>query len=164
MLSNPINLTVREIVAYCNALPILDGYVEAETIETITTEDPNTKDKKTTTKHTRTKPIPYAFGTDGKGGKIRYIIAKNTSILIREQEVFTKTKDALILELTNGLGTIKEDNIELINKLNVRLQPILDTVISVSGLRGIPLSELNLDENPNLLPSVLAPLMGLIVE
>ncbi len=159
------DLTVRNILSICNSLPILDGYVESATVETVTTEDPKTGEKKTTVRRTTTKPVPYKFGVDGKGaGKIRYAIAKDTSILAREQEAFTKARDALILELSGGTGTIDESDTALINKLNVMLQPTLDTTVTVHGLIDISLADLNLDANPDLLPSSLAPLMALIAE
>ncbi len=159
------DLTVRNILSTYNALPILDGYVESATVETVTTEDPKTGEKKTTVRRTTTKPVPYKFGADGKGGgKIRYAIAKNTSILGHENEAFTKARDALILELSGGTGSIDESDTVLINKLNVMLQPTLDTVVTVHGLMDISLADLNLDANPDLLPSALAPLMVLITE
>lgn len=159
------DLTVREAIALYNALPALDGYVESNTVETTTVEDPKTGQKTTTTKHTASKPVPFKFGVDGKGGgKVRYAIAKNLDILGREEKAFTKTRDALLIDLSGGTGTIDDKDTVLMGKLNVALQEVLDQPANTEKLVKISLNDLNLDENPNLLPSRLGPLMALISE
>lgn len=163
--TNVRNLTVREAIAFYNGLPVLDGYVESVTVESTTVEDPKTGEKKTTVKRTAPKPTPYKFGVDGKGGgKVRFIAAWNLDIFGREQKAFEKARDATILEISGGTGTIDDSDKELIGKLNAALQPLLDHEIQVTGLRLIPLAELNLEGNPDLTPSALAPLMSLIAE
>lgn len=159
------NLTVREAIALYNGLPVLDGYVESQTVETTTVEDPKTGQKTTTTKHTATKPIPFKFGIDGKGGgRVRGAIARAIDILGRDEKAFGKARDALIVDLSGGTGTIDDKDSVLMGKLNVALQEVLDQPANTAGLIKISMADLNLEENPDLLPSRLGPLMPLIAE
>ena len=147
-------MTVRQAVTLNNAIPALDGHIEETTVE-------NTKTgEKTTTR----KVIPFTFGKDGKGGKIRWNIAKNRVILQAEADTFTKARDKALTEISDGTGTIQPDNVEAITKLNQAVESLLDNDIGVTGLLTIDLADLNLDDNPKLLPTSLAPLMPLIKE
>lgn len=145
-------LTIREALSLYQALPALDGHV----VVTPPLKSDDQIDRKV---------IPYIFGVDGKGGgKVRWNIAKNMDILRVEADRFNKVRDALIMELSGGVPTISEDNKEAIAALSKRVQDLLDSEIEVSGLLNISLADLNLDNNPDLLPSALAPLMSLITE
>lgn len=146
-------LIIREALSLYNALPALDGHV----VET-TTESKGEK-------NTSRKVVPYVFGADGKGGgKVRWNIAKNIDILKAEADRFNKVRDALIMEISGGSPSIPEDNREAINALSKRVQELLDSEVEISGLLTISLADLNLENNPDLTPSALAPLMSLIVE
>lgn len=153
--SNSRTMTVREIIALHDALTALNGH-----LVTVVTENAKTGDKTTTSKLT-----PYLFGIDGKGGgKVRWNIAKNLTLLQTERDVFTKLRDALILEISHGAGSIAETDTQSINQLNIQIQSALDGSTTINGLLTISLDELNLEANPELSPSILAPLMLLITE
>ncbi len=102
--------------------------------------------------------VPYKFG-----GKVRWNIAKNLSILKRHNEDFTKARDGLILELSNGKGTIDETDKDAITAANTKVQELLATDVEVSGLLGLALDDLNLEANP-IPGSIVALLMPLIKE
>ncbi len=102
--------------------------------------------------------VPYKFG-----GKVRWNIAKNLSILKRHNEDFSKARDGLILELSDGTGSIDQEDGALISQLNAKLQELLAETTEVTGLLTLTLDDLNLDTNP-VPGSVLAVLSALVKE
>ncbi len=100
--------------------------------------------------------VPYKFG-----GKTRYTIGKNLAILKRHNEAFVKARDGLILELSEGSGTIDDANTALIGRLNKELQDLMSQEEDGSNLFLLSEKDLNLDENP-IPGSVLAILLTLI--
>lgn len=152
--TNTRKMTVQAALNLFAALPALDGHVEETTVE-----NPKTGEKTTTT-----KVIPYTFGVDGKGGKIRWNCAKNLDVLEAEHKRFIKLRDKAITEVSGGTGTIKPEDTEAMTKLNKITSDLLDTEIEVNGLLNISLADLRLDDNPDLSPSALRPLLSLITE
>lgn len=152
-MSNTRTFPLRKILTLNAALPGLDGHIEEVTTEAKGSE-----------KTTSRKVTPFKFGKDGKGGKVRWNIGKNKTILQAEADQFSKNKDKLISDLSNGGISIEADDTEAIAKLNKELESMLDVEIEVSGLLDISLDDLNLDDNPQLSPSVLSALSDLIKE
>ena len=159
-----LNLTVREALALHNVLPALNGYIESTTVKTTTVEDPKTGQKTTTSETAQAKPVPYKFGVDGKGGGVvRYTIGELIDAFGREEKAFKKAQDSLILQLSEGIGTIDDKNTALMGQFNAEIQKLLDHEIEVK-VSKIKLDDLNLDNNPDLSPSVLGALMPLIAK
>ena len=157
-----LNLTVREALVLHNVLPALNGHIESTTVKSTTVEDPKTGQKTTTNETTQAKPVPYKFGVDGKGGGVvRYTIGELIDAFGREEKAFKRAQDSLIIQLSEGAGTIDEKNTALLGQFNAEIQKLLDHEIEMKVPR-IKLDDLNLDGNPDLSPSVLGALMPLI--
>lgn len=151
---NTRKMTLQAALVLHAGLPVLDGHVESTTVENL----------KTNEKTTTTKTIPYAFGVDGKGGKVRWNITRSADTLEAVQKTFTKARDALINQISKGTGVIKPDDAAAITELNRGVTDLLEGEIEIAGLLNIRLSDLRLDENPQLTPSALRPLMPLITD
>ncbi len=160
--TNVRKMKLREALALFHSLPVLDGHVES-----IVTE------KKDGEKTTSTRVKPYKLGPDGKGGKVRWAIAKARSILGAENELFSKERDKIITDVSGGSGSIArtapEDQPDpeydtKLAEVNRRTAELLDAETTIAGLTNINLADLNLDDNPDLTATSLAPLMALISE
>lgn len=138
-----MKLSVKTLIELHAALAALDGRFQI------------VKDSLTHTD--KVMMVPYKF----KSGKTRWRIAKNLNICKQHNEDFTKSRDSLIMEISEGIGVINEADKVKIQELNIKVQQILDTSLEVNGL--LNLSEDELDTEANDFPgTVLATLMPLI--
>lgn len=106
----------------------------------------------------KTVIVPYQFS-----GKVRWGISKNLNVLKRVSEDFSKTRDALINEVSNGTGRIEPENEAAIKLLNSKVAEVFATEEDTKGLLSLPFDGLNLDTN-QIPVSILAALEPIIAE
>lgn len=94
---------------------------------------------------------PFKFG-----GKIRWNLSKNLSILTHKMEGFNKVRNDLLMEISEGAGLIKADDHERKIKFNQQLEEIINSEEDVSGILKLSEADLNLDENPIPLSAIVA--------
>lgn len=81
------------------------------------------------------------------GGKIRWNLSKNLAILTRRLEGFDKVRNALLLEVSEGAGFIKQTDYDKMAKFNQQLAIIRDSEENINGIITISEADLNLEEN-----------------
>lgn len=86
--------------------------------------------------------IPYVFG-----GATRWALSRMLVLTKGYADLFSKTRDALIKELSGG-DTIAETDTDKVKAFNVKLNEVLDTKEVVDGILTVTIADLKLDENP----------------
>jgi hypothetical protein len=103
--------------------------------------------------------VPYKYGA--KSAEIRRAAARNLRSLTPYAEEFTKVKNGLLAEVTDGRGTIERHEQQLMAKYNKQLNELQEKELDPQPLL-IPINEadLDLDKNP-IPPGVLAALASI---
>lgn len=103
-----------------------------------------------------TSPVPYRFGSKSK--EVRQAAAHNLRLLRPLNEEFTDLQNKILMELTEGRGTVLPHERELTAKFNMQLRELQRTLIKQDlPLEPIAEEDLNLEQNP-IPPDVVATL------
>lgn len=138
-MSEPIELTVTDILGVSAGLSALDGY------------------NKVTEKETAV--VSYSFDDS-----TRWNIGKNKRILRAELDVFEETRVALIKELSPTTSNIAAESPEVQEQFNIRYKELMKRKVPLPGLLKLKKSSL-LCESKNPIPgSVLERLIPIIEE
>lgn len=137
-------LSVKTLLEINAALSSLEG------TQTVVKSEDGKSDKVIT--------VPYQFS-----GKVRWNIAKGLTALKRVSEDFTKARDAVINEVSNGTGRIEQNDEVAVKALNDKIADIFASQENTSGLLSLPLEGLNLDVN-QISPAILSALEPVIAE
>lgn len=137
-------LSVKTLLEINAALSSLEG------TQTVVKSEDGKSDKVIT--------VPYQFS-----GKVRWNIAKGLTALKRVSEDFTKARDAVINEVSNGTGRIEQNDEVAVKALNDKIADIFASQENTTGLLSLPLEGLNLDVN-QISPAILSALEPVIAE
>lgn len=105
--------------------------------------------------------VPYRFGA--KSQSVRSAAARNLRLLKPHAAEFKDLSNALLMELSEGRGTIGDDEKELLGRYSISLNKLEKTSVPEQlDLQEIPEADLDLENNP-IPPSVVASLALLAV-
>ena len=91
----------------------------------------------------KTVTLPYKFS-----GKGRWNLTKSLNLLQALNDDFIATRDRLIKEVSNGTGSIDQNDSVRIREFSQKLEEVLAQEVDASGILKVKVSDLNLDENP----------------
>lgn len=97
-------------------------------------------------------------------GKIIYALAKNIRIFETQYKAYNQDRDKIIETISGGAKEIDPKNVEQLNQFLEQVNNLENDEVELKGVLRIKLDDLNLDENSDIQPFVIASLLSIIDE